>query len=171
MAKFCHMLSNVHLVGVHLTSCSCSHSHALHCRHTIQKYLCQRCQRTYTALDVATFPMKDLAFQCEHCSEEGYDVPLRESYQGQDGDLVDAQQRAQRVSQAKQMQVMQFFQVAECCVSFVLQRVGCKEEHTLVMLCHTRSDSAAAEQMHHILTSCKHSLCVYAASSCSRVCP
>ncbi|KAL0030019.1 hypothetical protein WJX79_001186 [Trebouxia sp. C0005] len=73
-------------------------------RHTIQKYLCQRCQRTYTALDVATFPMKDLAFQCEHCSEEGYDVPLRESYQGQDGDLVDAQQRAQRVSQAKQMQ-------------------------------------------------------------------
>lgn len=96
------------MLGVHLTSCSYLHSHALHCRHTIQKYLCQRCQRTYTALDVATFPMKDLAFQCEHCSEEGYDVPLRESYQGQDGDLVDAQQRAQRVSQAKQMQVMRF---------------------------------------------------------------
>jgi len=66
--------------------------------------------------------MKDHAFQCEHCSEEGFDVPLRESYQGQDGDLVDAQQRAQRVSQAKQMQVMQ-----------------CS------------------------LTSCKHSLCMYAA--------
>jgi len=81
-------------------------NHTLHCRHTIQKYLCQKCQRTYTSLDVATFPMVDHAFQCEHCSEEGFDVPLRESYQGQDGDLVDAQQRAQRVSQAKQMQVM-----------------------------------------------------------------
>ena len=114
------MLSRMHLAAVHLTSCSCSHSHALHCRHTIQKYLCQRCKRTYTSLDVATFPMKDHAFQCEHCSEEGFDVSLRESYQGQDGDLVDAQQRAQRVSQAKQMQVMQFFHVAECCVSFVL---------------------------------------------------
>jgi len=181
MAKFCHLLGRVHLVGMHLTSCSYSHSHnhtlhclptwlmqeqrlaqvknnqsimryiadtpyrsicvrsvialtqpsvtlqthhtevsvsevsshlhshALHCRHTIQKYLCQKCQRTYTSLDVATFPMVDHAFQCEHCSEEGFDVPLRESYQGQDGDLVDAQQRAQRVSQAKQMQVMQIF--------------------------------------------------------------
>lgn len=132
MAKLCHMLSKVHVIGVHLTSCSHSHSHALHCRHTIQKYLCQRCQRTYTALDVATFPMKDLAFQCEQCSEEGYDVALRESYQGPDGDLVDAQQRAQRVSQAKQMQVIQFFQVAECCVSFVSKHTGCKEEHSRV---------------------------------------
>ena len=32
-------------------------------------------------------------------------MPLRESYQQQDGDLVDAQRRAQRVAQAKQMQV------------------------------------------------------------------
>lgn len=75
------------------------------CRHTIQKYLCQRCQRTYTSLDVATFPMKDLGFLCEHCSDEGYDVPLRESYEGQDGALVDAQQRALRVTEAKHMQV------------------------------------------------------------------
>ena len=49
--------------------------------------------------------MRDQGFLCEHCSDEGYDVPLRESYQQQDGDLVDAQQRAQRVAQAKQMQV------------------------------------------------------------------
>ncbi len=63
--------------------------------------------------------MVDHAFQCEHCSEEGFDVPLRESYQGQDGDLVDAQQRAQRVSQAKQMQVMQFS--PSCCALHVSQ--------------------------------------------------
>ena len=49
--------------------------------------------------------MKDLGFLCEHCSDEGYDVPLRESYEGQDGALVDAQQRALRVTEAKHMQV------------------------------------------------------------------
>ncbi len=49
--------------------------------------------------------MQNLGFLCERCSEEGYDVALRESYQGQDGDLVDAKERAQRVAQAKQMQV------------------------------------------------------------------
>ena len=81
--------------------------------------------------------MKDHAFQCEHCSEEGFDVSLRESYQGQDGDLVDAQQRAQRVSQAKQMQVMQFFHVAECCVSFVLTLTVARENMHLSVLSHT----------------------------------
>lgn len=49
--------------------------------------------------------MKDLGFLCESCSDEGYDVPLRESYQQQDGGLVDAKQKADRVAKAKQMQV------------------------------------------------------------------
>ena len=50
--------------------------------------------------------MLDLGFLCERCNEEGYDIPLRESYEQQDGELVDARERTQRVADAKQMQVL-----------------------------------------------------------------
>ena len=76
------------------------------CRHTIQKYVCPRCQRTYTSLDVASFPMQNWEFLCEHCHEEGAAVPMQISYQGHDGSLLDAKERDQRVAKAKLLQVL-----------------------------------------------------------------
>lgn len=75
------------------------------CRHTIQKYVCPRCQRTYTSLDVASFPMQNWEFLCERCNDDGVACPMQVSYQGHDGTLLDAKERDQRVAKAKLMQV------------------------------------------------------------------
>ena len=40
--------------------------------------------------------------------DDGYDVRLLDSFQQQDADLVDAQQRAQHIAQGKQMQVSRY---------------------------------------------------------------
>lgn len=75
------------------------------CRHTIQKYRCPRCERSYTSLDIASFPIREFGFQCGECSEEGYDVSLQESFHSQDGALIDVKEKDQRVAAAKQMLV------------------------------------------------------------------
>ncbi|KAL3159245.1 hypothetical protein ABBQ32_011215 [Trebouxia sp. C0010 RCD-2024] len=72
-------------------------------RHTIQKYRCPRCERSYTSLDIASFPIREFGFQCGECSEEGYDVSLHESFHSQDGAMIDVKEKDQRVAAAKQM--------------------------------------------------------------------
>lgn len=76
------------------------------CRHTIQKYRCPRCERSYTSLDIASFPIREFGFQCGECSEEGYDVSLHESFHSQDGAMIDVKEKDQRVAAAKQMLVI-----------------------------------------------------------------
>ena len=75
------------------------------CRHTIQKYRCPRCERNYTSLDIASFPIRQFGFQCGECSEEGYDVPLHESFHSKDGAMIDVKEKDQRVVEAKEMLV------------------------------------------------------------------
>ena len=77
------------------------------CRHTIQKYHCPRCERNYTSLDIASFPIQEFGFQCGECNDEGYDVPLHESFHSQDGAMIDVKEKDQRVAAAKAMLVIQ----------------------------------------------------------------
>ena len=76
------------------------------CRHTIQQYRCPRCERIYTSLDIASFPIREFGFQCGECNDAGYDVPLQQSYHSQDGSMIDVKEKDRRVAEAKQMLVM-----------------------------------------------------------------
>ena len=86
------------------------------CRHTIQKYRCPRCERNYTSLDIASFPIREFGFQCGECNDEGYDVSLHESFHSQDGAMIDVKEKDQRVAAAKAMLVIQ------AAVCFILQQ-------------------------------------------------
>lgn len=49
--------------------------------------------------------MQNWEFLCEHCNDDGVNIPMQISYQGHDGTLLDAKERDQRVAKAKLMQV------------------------------------------------------------------
>lgn len=76
------------------------------CRHTIQKYRCPRCERNYTSLDIASFPIREFGFQCGECNDQGYDVSLHESFHSQDGAMIDVKEKDLRVAAAKAMLVI-----------------------------------------------------------------
>ena len=112
----------------------------LHCRHTIQQYRCPRCDRIYTALDIASFPIREFKFQCGECNDEGFDVALEESFHSQDGTLIDVKEKDRHVAEAKQMLVGRLFSASP---------QHCSKAAAMATFMHAQQHHLTSQQGYH----------------------